>query len=187
MPPKVRITKEDIVRTAVCLVRENGGDVINARVIADRLGCSTQPIFSNFESMKALRCAVIVEAEKLYSERIASAEGDGKMPPYKAKGMAYIDFARTERELFKLLFMRDRAGEVIPKTNDEIEEMSALVSEQTGLDADSARLFHIEMWVFVHGIASMTATGYLELDRDIVSRMLTDMYNGMKLKAEEKK
>ena len=32
-------------------------------------------------------------------------------PPYKAMGMGYIRFAAEERELFRLLFMRDRSGE----------------------------------------------------------------------------
>ena len=35
----------------------------------------------------------------------------GQYPPYKASGMAYIRFAREQRELFKLLFMRDRTNE----------------------------------------------------------------------------
>ena len=53
MPPKVRIAKEDIVKTAVELVRKNGAGSINARAIAAELECSTQPIFSNFATMDA--------------------------------------------------------------------------------------------------------------------------------------
>ena len=48
MPPKVKITKEDIINAAVSLVRENGADALNARTVASLLGCSTQPVFSNF-------------------------------------------------------------------------------------------------------------------------------------------
>lgn len=34
----------------------------------------------------------------------------GEYPPYKASGMAYIDFARREKHLFRLLFMRNPAA-----------------------------------------------------------------------------
>jgi hypothetical protein len=44
MPPKVKITKEEIIQTALFLVRENGEQAINARAIATALHCSTQPI-----------------------------------------------------------------------------------------------------------------------------------------------
>jgi len=45
-----------------------------------------------------------------------------------------------------------------------------------------AKLFHLEMWAFVHGIAAMMATGFLDLDRELVSRMLTDAYQGLRLR-----
>ena len=59
MPPKIRITKEDILSTAVEIVRQEGAAALNARAIASSLHCSTQPIFSNFETMDVLRAAVI--------------------------------------------------------------------------------------------------------------------------------
>ena len=43
----------------------------------------------------------------------------------------------------------------------------------------AAERFHLEMWIFVHGIAVMVATGYLEWDMDFVSDALTHMYGAM--------
>ena len=48
MPPKVKVSKEDINTAAVEMVRESGAEALNARALAAKLGCSTQPIFSNF-------------------------------------------------------------------------------------------------------------------------------------------
>ena len=45
MPPKVRITKEEIINKAVDIVRRDGAQAINARNVAAELECSTQPIF----------------------------------------------------------------------------------------------------------------------------------------------
>jgi hypothetical protein len=38
----------------------------------------------------------------------------------------------------------------------------------------------MEMWVYVHGIATMLATGFLDLDWDLVSKMITDAYQGLR-------
>ena len=188
MPPRQKITKDEIIAAAVGLVRSEGESALNARRIAAALGCSTQPIFSNFASMDELRLAVADAAEAELDAFIARETKSGRYPPYKASGMAYIRFAREEKELFKLLYMRDRTGERIPDDTDLGTRMETLVQRNTGLADDSARLFHLEMWAYVHGIAVMLATNYLTLDEELVSRMVTDCYQGFRLRygAEEK-
>lgn len=55
-----------------------------------------------------------------------------------------------------------------------------ILSANTGMSEDEAYFFHLEMWVYVHGIATMIATDYLDWDEALISRMLTDAYEGMK-------
>ena len=179
MPPKVRITKEDIIETALGMLRENGGDCINARSIAARLGCSTQPIFSNFSSMEELEGAVTEAAYELYFAFLQREAESGKYPKYKAFGMAYIGFAKEERELFKHLFMRDRKGEPMSPTLD-FEESVKMIMKANGVSEERARLMHMEMWTCVHGIAAMLATSFLELEWELISEMLTDVYMGIR-------
>lgn len=186
MPPRVRISREDIIKTAVGLIRREGADALNARAVAKELDCSTQPVFSNFTTMEELRRAVLEAADALYQEYIDREIASGKYPAYKASGMAYIRFAAEERELFRLLFMRDRSGEDIPRETFGDTKISGIVEDSTGLSGDRAELFHLEMWAFVHGIAAMTATGFLTLDTELVSDMLTDAYRGIMLRYREK-
>ena len=68
-------------------------------------------------------------------------------------GMAYIRFAAEEKELFHLLFMRNRQKEIIPPSDPDLEEKSALIRDQLGLTIEDARQFHLDMWIYVHGIA----------------------------------
>lgn len=180
MPPTVKITKEDIVHTAVNIARESGSNAINARSIAKVLNCSTQPIFSNFRTMDELRGAVIRAAEEKYKVYCKNEIDGGKYPIYKATGMAYIRFAKEETELFKLLFMRDRNSEAIKEDHKASVQLFKLIQHNTGLSEDAAKLFHLEMWVYVHGIATMIATNYLSFDTTLISRMLTDSYEGLK-------
>ena len=56
---------------------------------------------------------VLAASDLLYQNYLREDMAKGKYPPYKASGMAYIRFAKEERELFKLLFMRDRSREKI--------------------------------------------------------------------------
>ena len=100
MPPKVRITKEEILQAAVAFVRENGAQALNARAIATALDCSTQPLFSNFATMEELKTATVAAAYELYLNFINREAESRKYPQYKAFGMAYVRFAMEEKELF---------------------------------------------------------------------------------------
>ena len=180
MPPSSKIKRENILAAAVELTRQSGAAALNARALAQYLGCSTQPIFSNYGSMEALKVEVIRYAGETYGRFVEEDTVGGKYPPYKASGMAYIRFAAEERELFKLLFMRDRTGESRTEEQKQMEPVYAAIQAGTGLSKEEAMLFHLEMWSCVHGIATMVATSYQLWDRELISRVLTDIYQGLR-------
>ena len=184
MPPKVKITKEEIVETAMALVRANGESAINARAVAAALNCSTQPVFSNFATMDDLLRAVEAKAKELYDAYTEREVASGEYPAYKASGMAYIRFAKEEKELFKLFFMCDRRGEPIPEQDELNVRMESYVQQNTGLEGREKKLFHLEIWAFVHGIATMFATDFLDLPWELVSQMITDVYQGLRKQYE---
>ena len=178
MPPKCKIDREQIQAAALELVRQGGESALNARAIAAALGCSTQPVFSHFHTMEELRAAVVEAAGAVYARLVEEVTATGAYPPYKATGMAYIRFAAEERELFRLLFMRDRQGET-PVGDGALEPLYRLIQEQCGVDRETAQLFHLEMRGFVHGIAAMTVTGYHPVAEELASRMLTDVFTAL--------
>ena len=179
MPPKVKITKKNITDTALALVRRSGESVLNARSIAAELGCSTQPVFSNFANMEELRAAVVAAAFETYLGFISDEVAGGRFPKYKSFGMAYIRFAKEERELFKLLFMCDRSGMSLQPTEDFTQSIEMIMTAN-GVDRETAELMHLECWAFVHGIAAMLATSFLELDSELISQMVSDAYMGIR-------
>ena len=181
MPPKVRITKEEIVQTAVELVRSKGEQALNARSIASALECSTQPVFSNFTSMAELQEAVRAAAYDRYLGFLKSEADKGQYPQYKSFGMAYIRFAKEEKELFKLLFMRDRGEKDLLPTVD-FDSSVEMIMKNNGFSREQAQLIHLEMWVCVHGIATILVTSFLTLEWDLISNILTDTYQGLRIK-----
>lgn len=187
MPPRVKITKDDIINVSLDILRNQGQEALNARNIALALNCSTQPIFFNFSTMEELKKAVIASAYNIYLDFLNREVKMDKYPKYKAFGIGYIRFAKEESELFKLLFMRDRRGEEFVSTFDR-EASIDLIMKQNGFTREKAELMQLEMWVFVHGVASVVATSYLNLEWDLISKMLTDAYKGIatRLLEEEK-
>ena len=178
MPPKVRVNKEDIIQTALKLVRQGGEQAINARAIASALGCSTQPVFYNFETMEELAEAIRQEVYGIYLVFIKRETEQSNYPSYKSMGMAYIRFAKEERELFKLLFMQDRTGKDTSPTLDFEEAVSSIMNAN-GVSKEVAFRIHLEVWACVHGIATMLATAFLSLEWELISDMLTDVYRGI--------
>ena len=179
MPPKAKITKEEIIKTAFEICRREGEGMLNARSVAKALDCSTQPIFSNFTTMNELKAEVIAVAYRLYQDFIDKEVTSGKYPQYKSFGMAYIRFAVEERELFKLLFMRDRTGEDLSPSPD-FEESAQIIMQANGVSIEKARLMHLEMWACVHGIGTMIVTSFLPLSWELISEMMSDIYMGIR-------
>lgn len=182
MPPKFKFTKEQIISAALDVARKNGIAGLTARGLATELGSSAKPIFGLFKNMEEVQNEVLSAANALYQSYVQNGMADSKYPPYKASGIAYIQFAKEEKELFKLLFMRDRTGEKIEENREEIRPMLNIIMKNLGISEDEAYLLHLELWLYVHGIATMIATNYLEWDIDFIDKALTDAYQGIKIR-----
>ena len=187
MPPKFKFTRDEITNAALNVTRKNGISGLTARALAAELGCSVKPIFGLFKNMEEVGQEVFIASDLLCQNYLREDMAKGKYSPYKASGMAYIRFAKEERELFKLLFMRDRSREKIEENKEEIRPLMQLIQQNLGISEDEAYLFHLEMWLYVHGIATMIATSYLDWDDEFISRVLTDAYMGLKYRYTEGK
>ncbi len=160
MPPKSKLQKQDIIAAALDIVREKGIEALGARSLASKLGCSTQPIFSNFSSMEEIKDQVKLAAFAEYERRLHRDMRSGEYPPYKASGMSYIRFAREEKELFRLLYMSDRSQDDRGHEEISFDEIARVTAQNLNIDFEKAKAFHLQMWIYVHGLAAMAATSY---------------------------
>lgn len=190
MPPKIKITEDDIITAAIRIVRERGFENLNARDLAREIGCSVHPIFRSFDSMEGLKTAVYKRAEHIYNQRMLSClelEEDS----FHAMGLTYIDFAKNDKNLFKLLFMSDAFGnqsmmDIVGSTEGD-DEVIEMLCQMTGLRAESAKELYAGIWLTTHGIASMFATNNCRFSDEENKRLLDNSFTGliMKLKEEE--
>ena len=68
MPKKASVTKEMIISAATDIVQK--GESLNVRAVANKLGCSIQPVFYNFATMDELKKAVDACMVKIYDEYV---------------------------------------------------------------------------------------------------------------------
>ena len=62
MPPKAKFDKDEIMKTALSIVENDGMDALTARTLGQRLGSSARPIFTVFKNMDEVACETIKKA-----------------------------------------------------------------------------------------------------------------------------
>ncbi len=185
MPPKIKFSKEKIAEKALEIVREGGIENLSARSLAEKLGCSPQPIFSYFENMDEVKLNVFKMAVEEYNRYSECEIKKGIYPEYKSMGMAYIRFAKEEKQLFRLLFMGDKDKNTSKSTDVLFDNAVNSIAENLKINRERASLFHLEMWIFVHGIASMLVSDSLDFEEKLVSNMITDVYMSLAQRFKE--
>lgn len=187
MPPKERITEDNIIETSIQLIREMGLECFNVRELAKRLNCSTQPIFWKFKNMDNLRKVIYEKVEETYNHYMMSEMK--KRNSFLGMGIAYINFAKNERNLFKLLFMSDsiKVKSVFEMIEDnDNKEIVGLISQKTNLDGKYAKQLYINTWMIIHGIASMLATNSCDFTNSEIENIINDSFMGISKELKDK-
>lgn len=168
MPPQKRIFREDILKAAVDLVKEQGAQALSVRNIAKNLNCSTQPIYSEFENMETLRDELMSYIREHYLREDADS--------YKQVALSFLHFARREKNLFQLIYLRKRAeGETLFEDPNEIETIHKL-EVNLELSHQQAAEMHRRMQYYCYSMAVMMATCYLNFGEEEISKELTEYY-----------
>lgn len=181
MSARRKIQKEDIIQESVSIVAKEGINALNARKIAKKLGCSTQPLFYIYENMDDLKKDVMNEIVKIFDIEVLKSE-TGQLE-YKDIGINYIRFAKEEPELFKIMFNRkinEGAFDFIDLTGSA-KTILETISKQTGMSNEDAKQFHLRMWLYVNGIASLAANQTVEFNDGEIAELLKDQYVSMLL------
>lgn len=178
------VGKNEIEEAALAIVREKGYGGLNARALASALGCSTMPIFSRYGDMYGLKKALAVRITEIYTGYIdrGLAEDNG----FRGVGRAYRKFAAEEKELFKLFFMTPKGEKTeFPAGDPNYGKVTDAAVVATGLSRENAERLYQEMWIFVHGLAVMSATGAQVYDDEKAEQMVSECFLALKRKMQE--
>lgn len=157
MAPKNKYTRNEMVAAAVEVVRRDGIEGLTAKALAKELGVSTQPIFTCFSTMEAVHRAVRDAAEQLYTAYAAA--GLNSDTPFLGVGMQFIRFARVEPQLYRLLFLTcdSERNPLDVMRHAQVPVQESLMRIYC-LTADEADEYFRDMWLVVHGLATLIVT-----------------------------
>ena len=182
MPPKEKISKVTIQNVAFEMTREYGFTLVTARKLAEKLNCSTQPIFRQYENMEELREDLFYISTQFFCDRILAKKTKGR-PAYLTIALAYIDLAKTEKNLFELIASVDDFGTETIHEFLKREEWKGAVTELPGMEGknEEAKMELFAMlWMFVHGLASLRVAGRVKYSDKELKELLEKAYEGFK-------
>lgn len=188
MPPKIQISEEKILHQAVQIVRQHGMPTLNARSLADALGCSVQPIFRTFHSMGELKERVTAFVAEDYQRRLM--EGLAESDPMTGLLMAYIRYAQEEKQFFRLLHLSDHlalngTGDFVGVGVNKII-VDAMMKE-IGLPHEDAESLYVGCFFAAHGMAAMLATNHCAFSEENIQEIIGNVYDGLIFKLESER
>lgn len=175
--PKQRITKDAIVEAAFELARAGGMEQVLVKSIAERLGCSVQPIYSYCHNMNGLRQEVTDRTCAFIGKYIAEhTQGDNV---FAGTGKAFLRLAKEEPNLFKIFILHRRSGvaslddlyraETDPRVVGEI-------SEKLTIPAEQAKQLHLHMLIYTIGLGAIFSVTSPGVSADEIYEQQADAY-----------
>ena len=160
MPRKPKYTKEELIDTAVAIIREEGEDSLSARNLVKRLGTAPATIFTHFNSMDALEEALTERVRAIYNVYVD--RGLSKTPPFKGFAIEHVKFSLEEPNLYTFLFLKPKASGTLDDIMEREGHRDLLVVEAMkvfGCDRETAEEVYENLVIFMFGLASMCSKG----------------------------
>ena len=176
MPPRVKVTKEEVVQAALAIVRAQGVEAVTAREVARELGVSTRPIFTHYASMDELRRDVRACARERYQAYVE--RGLSEPIPFLGVGHAFIRFAREEPQLYRLLFLTkpsEGGGGAMEALSLSQDLARSSIMRIYHMDAHQADCYFRDLWLVVFSFATMIVTDECTLTDEQMSAVLTEV------------
>jgi AcrR family transcriptional regulator len=155
---KTKLTKEVILNAAFNVVKKSGMKSLSARSVANELKSSTQPVYTAFGNMKSLEAEIVNKAIKYVADKYLLSPNSKNS--FLRMGFGYLRLAMEERELFILLYTS--GNRIINFEKDEYPiEINLLINnmkktkELAELNENQLKNVLKNMWIYVHGLASL--------------------------------
>lgn len=175
-----------ILNAAFDITRNEGIEKLSNREIAKKMNCSIRPIYYQFKNSEELYKELYNKINSYFYDFIMKNIVDD-IPHYKQIGINYIKFAQEETNLFKVLFMSPARN--LPNTFVETDKTGfagvvAAIKLSTHLSDKGIKSFHTKMWIFVHGIATLTVSRSFKFTDEQIKDLLSQEFQALMLLEE---
>ena len=184
MGRKVRITREMILEAAYEILDESGIGAVGIKAIAEKLGCSTQPVSWVFGSMKELKKELFRYANaRAYEALPEQMAGKNAINAFFASGVYYISIACDHPNVFRFITVDDPMDTI----GEPVRDNKSIFSFQ--FDSDAANLLAEEydvppvtidktvrdIVIYAHGLAVMMMHDSFRLPKEDACKMAYDV------------
>ena len=175
MGRKTQITKEIILETALAMLLRDGYTSITIKTLAAEIGCSTQPIVWHFENMHGFRKAFFEYCMDYAKSQFTVWNGSlDDLLTETARG--YITIACNMPHLFRFVFVDNKedckTSDVVQKLQlDNTKKIIELLCKEKDLTEPQAASFLMNYEFYIHGIASYTASGFVNYPEEEIITM----------------
>ena len=184
MPPKPRITREEILVSAYELALRDGFSCLSSRNVAQAAGCSVQPIFSHFPTMEALR----LETYRYACNQCALEVLDDKSGKDLLTVLTHwmLDLARNRPNLFEILYLsslncpQSFYDSMIHSKNHQ--RMVGIIAKKHGISPADSEDILTRSCLLLLGIGTMVCINKVDISEDfvmdIMRRSVSDFIDG---------
>ena len=185
MSKPTKITKEIILEKALEIIRTQGIEKVSNREIAKKLNSSIRPIYYQFKNSEELYNELLMKMETYFYSFLLDNEIED-IPKYKQIGINYIKFAKEETNIFKALFMKKNnlVVENFIGQIKEFKEIEKFVKVSTNLKNEEIKSFHVKMWIFTHGLATLIASNTINFNDQQIRDLLSYEFQALMLLEE---
>lgn len=181
MARKTKFSQEQILEKTKEFIKKNGIEKMNARDLCKYIGCSTQPIFKNFESMEGLKTSLKKYLHDYYDEFINEIV---KKDNYLFTiSYAYAMFSYNESYIFKALFMSDLAGtrtiEEVIKSPQNIDTIKSIQSKYKLTKKQSEKLY-IDVRFYTHGLSCQIACNNIQVSEKEIKKLINNIIKNLR-------
>ena len=186
MPPKQKITKEELLNFAYQIAEKEGISAVTSRSIAKLAGCSIQPVFSHFPTMEILRQETFQYACRRFMEEVLVYRDQPDFPVLVSKWT--LDLARFRPNLYKLLYLsdgfsHDSIGNMMMNYESN-QKMISHMAKSYSLTAAQCQKILVKSCLLLMGICTMICINHMEISDEealtMVSETVQDMIERMK-------
>ena len=107
MARKNVFSRDDVIGAALAVLESEGLGAVTARRVADAMGASTAPVYSNFASMEELVGDVMRRASEMI---IAACRRPWTEDVFLNMGVGFVHFAHDHPQLFRALYLDSSWG-----------------------------------------------------------------------------
>jgi len=167
--------KEQSLKIAFNFIREHGVEELTLKVLSDATHTSRSAIYRHFKSKDALIETIITTGFEQFDMAVSPVLLQTDTPlveRFYLGGKAYIDYARNNPNLYRLLFGKKYAHirEEVIQLGDECSGFGALKKtieegQANGLlKKEESFTQAVVVWSSLHGLASVIIDGFMDVE-----------------------